>query len=64
MIDYITNPRLKDAQINLLKQANVVNALQIIGLTLNHSDLVSVTIEEADALAQRMGISLIPDDPI
>lgn len=62
-LTYITNTKLKDAQLNLLKQANCMSALTLMCVVLNHSDITTVKIEELDIIARKLGIQLIPNKP-
>ncbi len=60
-LTYITNSKLKDAQLNLLKQANCMSALTLMSVVLNHSDISTINVEELDKIARKLGIQLAPD---
>jgi hypothetical protein len=60
-LTYITNKNLKAGQLNLLKQANCKTALTLMGVVLNHSDIVKTNVEELDVIARKLGTQLIPD---
>lgn len=60
-LNYVTNKRLKDGQLNLLKQANCITALAMMGVVMNHTGVVSVTRQELDAVARKLGTQFIPD---
>ncbi len=53
---YMGQPALKKGQINLLKQSNCINALHLIRLVLNHSDITKVTHSDTDVLFERLGL--------
>lgn len=61
-LTYVTNKRLKEGQLNLLKQANCMTALALMNVVLKHSDISSVTLQELDVISRKIGIPLIPDD--
>jgi len=61
-LNYVTNKKLKDAQLNLLKQANCISAITMMGVVLNHTGVTSVTIQEFDAVTRKLGMQLMPDD--
>lgn len=58
---YVMNEKLQDGQLNLLKQANCLCALTMMGVVLNHSDIQSVKIEDLDEIAKRLGTRLLED---
>lgn len=60
-LTYITNKNLKAGQLNLLKQANCMTALTLMGVLLNHSDIEKTKVEELDVIARKLGTQLIPD---
>ncbi len=60
-LTYITNKNLKAGQLNLLKQANCLTALTLMGVVLNHSDIVKTKAEELNTIARKLGTQLIPD---
>ena len=59
-LTYIVNTKLKESQLNLLKQANCMTALTLMGVVLNHSDIKSIKVEELDILARKLGFKLAP----
>ena len=61
-ITYLSNKRLNEAQLNLLKQANCLTALTIMGVVLNHTDAKSVSMEEIDAIGKKLGTKFISDN--
>ncbi|HEX4774324.1 MAG TPA: DUF5677 domain-containing protein [Candidatus Saccharimonadales bacterium] len=60
-LNYITNKRLKDGQLNLLKQASCISALTMMAVTLKHTDITNITIQELDVVARKLGTQLVPD---
>jgi hypothetical protein len=60
-LTYVTNSKLKDGQLNLLKQGNCMTVLTLMGVVLNHSDIKTIKVEELDVLARKLGFQLQPD---
>ncbi|MDB5178541.1 MAG: hypothetical protein JWN01_484 [Patescibacteria group bacterium] len=60
-LSYLLIPGFKKAQQNLLQQVNCTVMLHLISHVLMHDDLKSVTLEEADAVARRLGSKVLPD---
>lgn len=63
-LTYLMIKSLKEKQINLLKQGNCLTALNLMGLVLGYADLKSVTIDELDKLARKLGSQMIPDNKL
>jgi hypothetical protein len=65
VLTYLDRPSLLSAQINLVKQCNCINAINIMGLVINHSDIKSVTHLELNAIATEIGFPLMqtPKEP-
>ncbi len=60
-ITYFTSSELKKGQLNLLKQSNCLVAVHLMGLIIHHSDVESVTFEELDELAVKLGSRITPE---
>lgn len=58
-ITYLDNKRLLDAQINLVKQCNCINGVNLLGIVANHSDLTSVSHEDLNSIATQIGFPLM-----
>lgn len=56
---YLDNNKLLTTQINLVKQCNCINAINLMGITINHSDLKSVNHTDLNAIAVQIGFPLM-----
>jgi hypothetical protein len=57
-LTYITSKKLKDKQLNLMKQTNCMIALSLMKLVLKHTDVTSVKLNELEKLALKLDMPL------
>ena len=55
---FLTNEKFKNQMINVFQQANEFNILNTIAVTLNHSDIDTVKVEECEAIANQLGTTI------
>ncbi|MEO5691106.1 MAG: hypothetical protein ABIQ64_02875 [Candidatus Saccharimonadales bacterium] len=58
-LTYLDRPQLLSAQINLVKQCNCINAVNLMGLVINHISLTTVKHNELNAIATELGFPLM-----
>jgi hypothetical protein len=63
-LTYVSNKKMKNGQLNLLKQANCMTVLSMMGVVLNHTGVTSVTVQELDTVARKLGTQLVPGESV